>query len=87
MAEINIRLIYNLDSGKKDIFIDFESESDALPVEHENAHRDIVQQLIGQNLITEDEAGEVVISRVEPQANQEPRSKEPELPEQQSANN
>jgi len=67
MAEINIRLVFNLETGKKDIFVDFESDPDALPFEHEEAHRDIVRQLIGQNVVAEGEVGEVVISRVEPQ--------------------
>ncbi|MDF1814699.1 MAG: hypothetical protein P1V20_21010 [Verrucomicrobiales bacterium] len=67
MAEINIRLIYNLDTGKKDIYIDFESDADSLPIEHEDAHRDIVENLIGQKVLAPDEAGEIVVRRVEPQ--------------------
>ena len=66
MAEIRIRLIYNLDTGKKDIYIDFESDADALPIEHEDAHRDIMRNLIGQNVLDADEAGEVMVNRVEP---------------------
>lgn len=83
MAEINIRLIYNLETGKKDIYIDFESDSDALPIEHEEAHRGIVEQLIGQKVITEQEAGEVVVRRVEPECQVQQSSEEAAGPEQQ----
>ncbi len=84
MAEINIRLIYNLESGKKDIFIDFESDADALPIEHEESHRDIIQQLIGQNVLTEDEAGKVVVNRVEPQRTGQTSSNDLAGPEAES---
>lgn len=67
MAEIRIRLVFNLETGKKDIYIDFESDSDALPIEHEESHRDIVRQLIGRNALSEDEAGEIVVNRNEPE--------------------
>lgn len=83
MAEINIRLIYNLETGKKDIYIDFESDSDALPIEHEEAHRGIVEQLIGQKVLTEQEAGEVVVRRVEPEPRVQQDTEETTGPEQQ----
>ena len=85
MAEINIRLIYNLESGKKDIYIDFESDSDALPIEHEDAHRDIVEQLIGQKVLTEDEAGEIVVKRVEPQRSGRQETEQTSGPEKEGA--
>ena len=87
MAEINIRLIYNLESGKKDIFIDFESDPDALPIEHEEAHRDIIQQLIGQNVLSEAEAGEVVVNRIEPKRTGQQSAPETAEPEAESASN
>ena len=87
MAEISIRLIYNLDSGKKDIYIDLESDSDMLPIEHEDAHRDIIQNLIGQSVLTEDEAGEVVVRRVSPQSEGSPSQEIEQPPEQQSQSN
>ena len=85
MAEINIRLIYNLETGKKDIYIDFESDSDALPIEHEDAHRDIVENLIGQKVLTEDEAGDIVVRRVEPQRSGRQESEQPAEPGKQEA--
>ena len=66
MADIKIRLIYNLNSGKKDIYIDYESEDDALPIEHESGHRDIVAQVLGSNVLSEDEVGDIHVERVSP---------------------
>jgi len=47
MAELTIRLRVNPETGKKDIVIDLRSDADALPHEHEQQHRHLVQQLIG----------------------------------------
>ena len=66
MAEIHIRLVMNRQTGKKDIFIDYESEDDALPIEHERAHREVVEKLIGQGILNPAEAGGVVVGRVRP---------------------
>ncbi len=85
MAEISIRLIYNLETGKKDIFIDFESDADALPIEHEQGHRQVIADLLGKNILTEDEVGEVVVGRVEPGA-AGPSSQENAPPEEGMAN-
>ena len=84
MAEIRIRLVFNLETGKKDIYVDFESDADALPFEHEEIHRDIVRQLVGQNVLTDDEAGEVVVNRVEPQRTGRTSENETATPEQQA---
>ncbi|MEQ8820666.1 MAG: hypothetical protein RLY93_10500 [Sumerlaeia bacterium] len=85
MAEITIRLVYNLKSGKKDIYIDLESEPDALPIEHERDHRNVVEKLLGKGILKEDEVGEVKVSRVEPQtAPQAPNRQEEEPPQGQT---
>lgn len=75
MAEITIRLVYNLETGKKDIYVDFESEEDALPIEHEKEHRQIVAQLLGQGVLEADEVGDVSVQRVAPGSSQ--RTEEP----------
>lgn len=84
MAEISIRLIYNLETGKKDIFIDFESEPDALPIEHEQGHRQVMEELLGKGVLTPDEVGEVVVRRVEPGAAGGPSEQQEMPPEQQA---
>ena len=63
MSDITIRLVYNLQTGKKDIWIDYESESDALPIEHEAEHRQFVEQLLGKGVLSEDEVGTVRVVR------------------------
>lgn len=87
MAEVYIKLIYNLESGKKDIYIDFESDSDALPIEHEDAHRDVVEQLIGQKVIMAEEVGDVVIKRLEPLGDREQDQQSTSEQDQQSVEN
>lgn len=86
MAEINIRLIYNLNSGKKDIHIDYESDDDALPIEHEQHHRQIVESLLGQKIVTEDDLGELIINREQTSTPQAQQQNNPDAPEQESAN-
>ena len=71
MAEITIRLIYNLETGKKDIYVDYESEDDALPVEHEKEHRQIVAELLGKGVLEPDEVGELQVRRVTPEREQQ----------------
>lgn len=68
MSEISIQLRYNLTTGKKDIAIDFISDTDALPMEHEHAHRDVIKKLLGQGILTPDEVGEVTVTRGQQQA-------------------
>ena len=74
MAEVHLRLVYNKNTSKHDIYIDYESDIDALPFEHEQEHKDIVQRLIknaGLDQMTDDDFGEVVIRRLSPQEKQE----------------
>ena len=67
MAEVNLRLIYNKNTSKHDIYIDYESDIDALPFEHEQEHKEIVQKIIkdaGLDKMTEDDFGEIIIRRL-----------------------
>ena len=64
MAEITIKLVYNLNTGKQDVFIDFISDEDALPIEHERDHRSIIEALIGQGALSTDSVGDIVIKRL-----------------------
>ncbi len=67
MSDITIRMQYNLKTGKKDVWIDLVSEPDSLPIEHEQDHRQIVEQLLGKGVLQADELGEVEVRRVEPE--------------------
>jgi len=69
MAEITIRFRHNRTTGKKELVIHLESDSDVLSHEHEGDHRRLVEQLIGQKL---DADTDVVIERIEKGAVAEP---------------
>ena len=65
MAEMTIRLRVNPETGKKDIVINLRSDEDALPHEHEQHHRQLVNQLIDGGVLGASEVGDVVVEREE----------------------
>ena len=67
MGEITIRMQSNLETGKKDVWIDLVSEPDSLPIEHEQDHRQIVEGLLGKGILKEDEVGQVQVRRIAPE--------------------
>lgn len=68
MAEVTIRMISNPVTGKRDIYIEYESEDDALPHEHEKEHKGIIEQLLGKGILQPDDVGQVKVGRVQPGA-------------------
>jgi hypothetical protein len=58
MAELTIRLRRDPQSGKQDIVITLRSDEDALPHEHEQMHREMVEKLIGKENV-----GKVIVER------------------------
>ena len=82
MAEITIRLRYNLQTGRKDLFIDYHSDDDALPIEHEQDHRAVVESLLGRGVLKPDELGEVVVRRGQSRA--APQTASDQTPEELS---
>ena len=62
MSEITLRFRYNPKTGKRQMVVLYESESDLLPHEHERDHRALVENVLGR-AIGEDE--EIVVERVE----------------------
>lgn len=68
MSSLTIRLRIDPATGKKDILIDYHSDSDALPMEHEEEHRLLVEKLINGGVLQAGEVGKIVVERVhEPQ--------------------
>jgi len=65
MAEMTIRLIRDPDTGKKNIIISLRSDEDALPHEHEQAHRTLVDKLIEGGIIKAGEEGQITVERVD----------------------
>jgi len=61
VAELVIRLRRDPQTGKQDIVITLHSDEDALPHEHEEQHRAIVEKIIGK--IGPDKAGKVIVER------------------------
>jgi hypothetical protein len=73
MAEMTIRLRCDPVTGKKDVIIALRTDEDALPHEHEQRHRALVDKLIQGGLLKAGELGQIVVERVE-------EEKEPRVP-------
>jgi hypothetical protein len=73
MAEMTIRLRCDPETGKKDIIISLRSDADALPHEHEQQHRALVEKLLEKGIVKETELGRIVVER-------EQKEKEPPAP-------
>src|SRR5262245_58080675 len=65
MPELTIRLRCDPGTGKKDIIIGMRSDEAALPHEHEEQHRALVEKLIGSGLVQASEVGKIVVEREE----------------------
>jgi len=63
VAEVIIRLVVDPTTGKKNVVIGYRADADAMPIEHEDAHRKIVDQLIEGGALTAAELGEIVVER------------------------
>lgn len=65
MAEMTIRLETDPNTGKKNIIIGLKSDADALPHEHEQQHRNLVDKLIQGGIVKATELGKIVVEREE----------------------
>lgn len=65
MAEMTIRLQIDPETGKKDVIVSLRSDDDSLPHEHEQLHRQLVDQLIEGGLVQAGEVGKIVVEREE----------------------
>jgi hypothetical protein len=63
MAQMIISLRCDPVTGKKDIVIKLHSDPDALPIEHEQQHRALVDKLIEGGIVRASEVGKVVVER------------------------
>lgn len=77
MAEMTIRLRVNPETGKKDIVVALHSDDDSLPHEHEHLHRQLVEKLIRGGLVGVEEAGSLVIERLEETGEASPLPSQP----------
>ena len=60
MAEMTIMLRRDPNTGKQNIIIKLDSDPDALPHEHEQMHRQLVEKVTG---LKPEDFGEVIIER------------------------
>lgn len=81
MAEMIIRLVIDPDTGKKNILVKLHSDADALPHEHEQQHKALVDKLIEGGVLKEGEVGEVIVEREETEPQTE--APIPQSPEQE----
>ena len=65
MAQMIISLRCDPVTGKKDIVVKLHSDPDALPQEHEQQHRALVEKLINKGLVKAEEVGDIVVTREE----------------------
>jgi hypothetical protein len=65
MPEMTIRLRVNPATGKKDIIISLSGDADALPHEHEEQHKALVEKLIEGGTLKASEAGKISVVREE----------------------
>ena len=70
MAEITIRFRRDGKTGKREIVVHLESDADALPHEHEQDHRRMVEALTGLKL--GEDLGDIVIERTPAEATRSP---------------
>ena len=62
MAEMLIILRRDPQTGKQNIIVKLDSDPDALPIEHEQLHRKLVEKLVGTGL-SPDDFGELIVER------------------------
>ena len=65
MAQMTIRLQRDPTTGKQNIIVSLRSDEDALPHEHEQRHRALVDKLIEGGLLKAGEVGKVIVERGE----------------------
>jgi len=83
MAEMIIMLRRDPNTGKQNIIVKLDSDPDALPMEHEQMHRRLVEKLIGKGIKPED-LGELIVEREQEAQPSQPVAA-PSEPEKQKA--
>ncbi len=74
MAEMTIRLVIDPSTGKRNIVIGLRSDDDALPHEHEEQHRQLVNKLIEGGVLAASEVGQIIVEREEEEGEASPET-------------
>lgn len=77
MASLTIRLEVDPKTKKKNVIIKYDSDSDALPQEHEEEHKRLVDALIKNGTLKAEDLGHIHIEREGGGAVQKPTSEAP----------
>jgi hypothetical protein len=75
VAQLLIALRRDPATGRQNIVVKLASDTDVLPVEHEQLHRKLVEKLIGHGLVAE-EIGDLVIERESAEVSRDAESSE-----------
>jgi hypothetical protein len=75
---MTIQLRRDPQTGKQNIIVKLRSDEDALPHEHEQRHRALVDKLIEGGMLKAGEEGNLIIEREEETAAPEPQRTAPE---------
>ena len=78
MPEMTIQLRRDPQTGNQNIVVKLRSDEDALPHEHEQMHRALVDKLIDGGILKAGEEGNLIIEREEETAVPEPQRTVPE---------
>ncbi len=78
MPEMTIQLRRDPQTGKQNIVVKLRSDEDALPQEHEQMHRALVDKLIDGGILKAGEEGNLIIEREEETAVPESQRTAPE---------
>ena len=84
MAEMTIMLRRDPNTGKQNIIIKLDSDPDALPHEHEQMHRQLVEKVTG---LKPEDFGEVIIEREGETQPSQPTTTPNEPQKQKTSNN
>ena len=82
MPEMTIQLRRDPQTGKQHIFVKLRSDEDALPHEHEQLHRALVDKLLEGGILKAGEEGNLIIEREQETALPETQHTPLELPRQ-----
>ncbi|MBK7865404.1 MAG: hypothetical protein IPJ65_43765 [Archangiaceae bacterium] len=81
MASLTIRLQVDPQTKKKNVIIKYDSDSDALPQEHEEQHRQLVDALIKNGTLKAEDLGHIHIEREGQGTAQKPSTEEAPAPQ------
>ena len=62
MGEITLSFLFDPENNKRELWVDYKSESDWLPSEHEQRHRQIVRRLIADGKLDPDKIDRIQVT-------------------------